>query len=444
MNFPDLIDLATTNVHCVAIDAFASEAVESIFASKHRNAIICKDDAFYIFGVNDILHMVTKGVDFDTRLNSMQLKQVPTMSKRRNVLDTLELISNGWEHIVVVNDDGSLYGIITHTDITSNIDPDTLMENYKLQDFLKLGRRMKWVDRSTLMSDLLQDIALNSFDNAIIVDALEPVGIITTKDVMRLLKEKASLDVSVENYMTSPVETISKESSIKEALDFLNTKNYKRVVVVDADNKLNGVITQKELISLTYSRWAVLMKKYQRELRNINKELENKTREYERQASTDPLTGLYNRYKFAELFNSSYQTMVQRQAHMSLIMVDIDHFKQVNDTYGHNVGDVAIIQVAHALLRNLRNIDVVCRWGGEEFVALLPTANLENALVLAEKIRLFVANLEIDVVGKITASFGVSEIEVGKSLEENIAKADKALYLAKEQGRNRVEAFKED
>lgn len=441
MNFPNISDLATTNVTCISIHANTSEAVEAIFSSKHRSAIVCDQEKYYIFGVTDILHMVTKEMGFDTSLQNLKLKKIPTINKHKNVLDTLELVSSGYEYIVVTNDDATLYGIITHTDITSNIDPDTLVENYKLQDFLKLGRRMKWVERDTLMSDLLQDIAFNSFDNAIIVENFEPVGIITTKDIMRLLKEKADLSVSVEHYMTTPVDTIPKDSSIREALDFLNSKNYKRVVVVDKNKKLSGVITQKELISLTYSRWAMLMKKHERELNNINKELENKTKEYECQASTDALTGLYNRYKFAELYNPSYQTMVQRDAKMSLIMLDIDHFKQVNDTYGHNVGDSVIVQVAHALLKNLRNIDIVCRWGGEEFIALLPTATLENAYILAEKIRLFIESLEIDLVGHISASFGVSEVKIGKSLEENIAHVDEALYLAKERGRNRVEMY---
>ena len=130
--------------------------------------------------------------------------------------------------------------------------------------------------------------------------------------------------------------------------------------------------------------------------------------------------------------------MVQRDNEMSIIILDIDFFKKVNDRYGHNVGDKVLIQVAHSLLKTLRNIDVICRWGGEEFLALLPTASLENASLLAEKLRAYIESLEIDIVGGVTVSFGVAQVINGESMEDVIERADKALYLAKNSGRNCV------
>lgn len=132
--------------------------------------------------------------------------------------------------------------------------------------------------------------------------------------------------------------------------------------------------------------------------------------------------------------------MIQRNHDMSLIIIDIDSFKKVNDTYGHNIGDKALVQLSNALLKTLRNIDIVCRWGGEEFMVLLPTADLEASMLLANKIRTFVSNINIDIIGNITVSCGVSQVRSGESMEEAISRADKALYLAKKSGKNCVQS----
>ncbi|MCD6433725.1 MAG: GGDEF domain-containing protein, partial [Sulfurimonas sp.] len=112
--------------------------------------------------------------------------------------------------------------------------------------------------------------------------------------------------------------------------------------------------------------------------------------------------------------------------------------KNVNDTYGHNCGDEVLKKLAKILLNATRKIDVVCRWGGEEFIVLLPTVDLENALGIADKLRVKIQNCEIKEVGNITASFGVAQIDKNLTLEELVDRADKALYLAKESGRNCV------
>ena len=130
--------------------------------------------------------------------------------------------------------------------------------------------------------------------------------------------------------------------------------------------------------------------------------------------------------------------MIQRHNDMSLILLDIDLFKKVNDNFGHNIGDQVLIKVAHSLLKTLRNIDIVCRWGGEEFIVLLPTAALEIATVLAEKLRKNISEVEIELVGHVYASFGVSQVKEGDTMEEAVDRADKALYLAKNSGRNCV------
>ncbi len=440
MKFPKIGDIATRSIVSIDIKSSFTQAMNKMLNNEHRNIVVIDLNNFYILNIIDILNIQTNSVDVNTPLCDLELSKIPVIYKEKNILESLEYLNNSTEYICVINEDNSLYGLVTHTDITSNIDPDTLMDNYRLEELLKLGRRMKWVNKDEKISSLLKDMVNNFYDNVIVVEKLKPIGIFTTKDIMRLIKNKIDMDVEIEKHMSSPVDTIHKSSSIREALAFINERKYKRAIVVEDNGILSGIVSQKELISLTYSKWATLMQEYQDELSEINLILENKNIEYENLASTDALTGLYNRHKFAQLYLSSYTSMVQRHNNMSLILLDIDYFKKVNDIYGHNAGDKTLIQVANTLLRTVRNIDIVCRWGGEEFIVLLPAANLEDALSIAEKLKKSIEGLNIEVVGQITVSLGVSKVREGEEMQEAIDRADKALYLAKDSGRNCVKS----
>jgi diguanylate cyclase (GGDEF)-like protein len=186
------------------------------------------------------------------------------------------------------------------------------------------------------------------------------------------------------------------------------------------------------------------MKKHQQELLELNDLLNEKADRYKQLAAIDPLTNLYNRYKFIELFTTEVHSMKQRQQAVSLLLLDIDHFKQVNDTYGHNMGDEILVAISKQLTAIVRNIDVVSRWGGEEFLVMLPTAELEQARIIAEKIRTLIEKTEFPEGLSVTMSIGIHQIDLDDGLEETISKADTALYRAKNNGRNRVDSYIEE
>ncbi len=436
MKFPSVSDIASTSVICVDTTSSIANALNIMLEHNHSNLVVIDKNCFRILTITDILNIQNNNLNI--LLSELHLSEIPIITKDKNVLDTLAYLNRSEAFISVINEDGTFYGLITQSDITSNIDPDTLMDNYKLIDFLKLSRRVKWIRKQTITSALFKEMTKKSFDIVMVVEDRKPIGILTTKDIMKLIRDNRNLEVAVSNYMSSPVETIDEDASIKESLEFLKKNHHKRVVVVDNKGYLSDVISQQELISLSYSRWTILMKKYQEELNEINNMLEDKNNEYKIMASTDPLTGLYNRYKFSELFDSSYISMQQSHNDLSIILLDIDFFKHINDTYGHNMGDQVLIQVTHVLLRSLRNIDIVCRWGGEEFIVLLPSASLANAFVIAEKLRISIETMKIDTASSVTASFGVSQVLESDDMRDTIYRADKALYLAKHSGRNCV------
>lgn len=164
-------------------------------------------------------------------------------------------------------------------------------------------------------------------------------------------------------------------------------------------------------------------------------------RKLELMASTDKLTGAANRQAFEENFAKSLASSVIEGSPMSLLLLDIDHFKRVNDYHGHNIGDLVIQTLSNLLKGQLRSDDLLCRWGGEEFLILLPSCSLSQGSEIAEKLRQQVEARLLTINGceiNITISCGVAEYKVSEKAEELINRADIALYQAKEQGRNRV------
>ncbi|WP_374661945.1 diguanylate cyclase [Inhella sp.] len=175
-------------------------------------------------------------------------------------------------------------------------------------------------------------------------------------------------------------------------------------------------------------------------LRGTQAELMEKNAELERLATTDRLTGLPNRRWLETVLEREHALAVRLQRPYTVVLVDVDRFKQVNDVHGHAAGD-AVLQALGALLSaRMRASDQAGRWGGEEFLVVCPGTALAQALPLAEHLRERMAEAEVEPVGHFTASFGVACWRVGESTADLLERADRALYAAKRAGRNRVEA----
>ncbi len=158
----------------------------------------------------------------------------------------------------------------------------------------------------------------------------------------------------------------------------------------------------------------------------------------EQVSQTDSLTQIKNRSALDEALLNEMHRFERYGTPCSILVIDIDHFKKVNDRYGHLVGDRVLIEVAKILTDATRLSDIPGRWGGEEFVIICPHTDLESGRAVAERIRERISNHEFDGVGQVTVSIGVSEFEQGESVERTIQKADDLLYRAKSEGRNRV------
>ncbi|MEO8293117.1 MAG: diguanylate cyclase [Actinomycetota bacterium] len=186
-------------------------------------------------------------------------------------------------------------------------------------------------------------------------------------------------------------------------------------------------------------RAAVRVKALQDELRVRNAELELL-------AGTDALTGLWNRRHMQDELQTAVSAAGRHGHPLSVFMVDIDHFKVVNDEHGHPAGDIVLHWVADRIRRAVRTEDVAGRWGGEEFLAVLPWTGWDGATTVAERLRASIAKDPVSDAGvaiPVTVSIGVATAYPGERVDEIVARADRALYRAKERGRNRVEGDEE-
>ncbi len=167
--------------------------------------------------------------------------------------------------------------------------------------------------------------------------------------------------------------------------------------------------------------------------------LKEKSNLLEYQASHDKLTGLFNRNRFDEVYEKEIKRAKRYNNDLSLIIFDIDNFKMINDTYGHQTGDEVLKEMARITISNVREQDIIVRWGGEEFLILLPQTNLLGAFTVANKIRTSIeANIFTTNSLNITASFGVTQLLENDDESSFIARSDKFLYEAKKTGKNKV------
>jgi len=182
----------------------------------------------------------------------------------------------------------------------------------------------------------------------------------------------------------------------------------------------------------------VSQKKYKKNMRELLAEVEEKNTLLKMLSTTDKLTGLHNRIKIDDTLKSNLDMFKRYGNVFSIIMLDIDHFKKVNDNYGHPIGDAVLKDFATIIKQNARITDTVGRWGGEEFMIIAAETDSSGAIKFATTLKKAISDYDFEKVGRVTASFGLTQVAVGDDTEDIIKRADLALYSAKESGRNKV------
>jgi|FLOH01.1.fsa_nt_gi diguanylate cyclase (GGDEF)-like protein/PAS domain S-box-containing protein len=209
---------------------------------------------------------------------------------------------------------------------------------------------------------------------------------------------------------------------------------------IDEIKKTKDILLQQnKLLSTDKVSLENLVKERTEELNQINKKLQEQIKESEHNASHDSLTGLFNRRIFENLFEREIHRAKRYSYHLSVVLFDIDNFKKINDVHGHKFGDEILISIAILVQKCIRDSDIIARWGGEEFILILPETNLQDARDKAEKIRETIANEIFPNSIHVTCSFGATSFLKTDTADTLFIRCDDLLYKAKELGKNNVQ-----
>ncbi|MFN3568027.1 MAG: diguanylate cyclase [Caldimicrobium sp.] len=278
----------------------------------------------------------------------------------------------------------------------------------KVKDIMT--KNVKFLYKENTLEDLIQLFSQERIGSVVIVNPeLKPIQIITLRDLVKILSHDTK-DLTIMDILNKlgkkeeDLKTVFPETSFKLALNIMHKYQISHLPVINNSKKLVGIISIRDLIKhiaqLTF---------------------------------TDELTKIYNR-KYLSLLENK----LKKQKNVSILLADLDNFKKINDTFGHAVGDLVLKEVAKTIERNIKDSDIVIRYGGEEFLIILYRCPKEHLFKVAERIRKAVK--EITFKGhpalKITISIGGYSLTPGENINEAISKADKALYQAKYSGKN--------
>jgi len=437
---PSVSDICVKKIVKIDISASLSQAVE-IMRQKNVRSILVVDvenTNYFILTTNDAIEYKIKNIPLNTKLSKITLQDVHKVDANVNILEIINHDEIKDEYLIVMNED-KIVGILSQTDIINNIDPQVLIQKQTISNIL-LQYSVQTIYQDEAAINAIKIMKAKGIDSIIIINnENKPLGIFTTKDFLNIIHDNANINLSIKHYMSSPLETLPSDVKIYEALEFIKVKHFKRIVVTNKFGKISGVITQTELLRLINNKWMELIKDRGTELSKINEKLIEKASLLEESASTDFLTKLYNRRKFDALLEYEIE-QIKRYKHGNLctVLIDIDNFKSVNDTYGHDTGDEILKEIGNIIKISSRNSDIAARWGGEEFVLGLSHTNLEEALLVAQKIRITIENFNFINNLSITCSFGISQFRTTDTADTLFKRADTALYEAKNTGKNKV------
>ena len=270
-------------------------------------------------------------------------------------------------------------------------------------------------------------------------------GILTERDVVRLVAtEGDNLNrMTVAEAMTSPVVTIPPDTTVVDVAQLMKDRRCRRFPVVAPNGALLGLVTGTDVIAAAKRNLEHSAHRLEREIEIRTHNLKIANHKLARLSVTDPLTGIYNRRCLYQHIEKQIAKMQSGGGYLSCIMIDLDHFKRINDTYGHDCGDRVLIQLSQLMVGEVRRRDFVARYGGEEFIIVI-RCDVEEAVVTAERIRDRAASTCVKYAGSefaVTLSAGVAGRVFPDSectADSLVAEADAALYCAKHGGRNRV------
>ncbi|MCG8618470.1 MAG: transporter substrate-binding domain-containing protein [Desulfobacterales bacterium] len=370
---------------------------------------------------------------------------IPMISKTRERQRYLDFTTahSGYNVALIAREDTPfLQGISGLTGLRTGIVPHTNVFEKVITQYPKLNYRT--VDT---IEDCLKQVSTGRLDVAILslpvashyirkkgMTNLKVAGHTNIEEDLRLAVLKGN--TTLHSILSKAVRSISLQEMEAIENKWVTLQEEQPVNYTLIWQILGGSVAVLVLVML----WNRKLARLNRAIARANRKLQDKTKELEYISITDSLTSLYNRRYVEKAFELELRRTVRHKHALAVLLIDIDFFKAINDTFGHQVGDGVLRTFANLLKTNIRATDVLGRWGGEEFIIVCPEINIDNAVHMARGLCRKVEQTPFDIAGTQTASFGVTAYKKGDDIHSMISRADNALYQAKTKGRNRVES----
>jgi diguanylate cyclase (GGDEF)-like protein len=315
-----------------------------------------------------------------------------------------------------------------------------------------MNRNVLSGEPEALLSEVVRRMAAAMQSAFVVCEDGVPVGVITERDVLLVLSRAfEGVDYSRAracDIMASPVHTLIESAPMGEVVRIMKERGFRRVPIVDDKNRLSGILNLTELQNATNAALEERGRDLEEAVRARTAELQAANARLEELTRQDSLTGLLNRRAMAERIEELH-AIARRHGHpYSVILLDIDHFKLYNDTQGHPAGDGVLRRIGHCFRDAIRASDSVYRYGGEEFLILLPETDARGANLVTERIRASVASRSIShpaspTARHVTVSLGFTDVSTRETAhaiawQDVVQRADHALYRSKQAGRNRA------
>jgi|AntRauTorcE11897_2_1112592.scaffolds.fasta_scaffold01681_3 PAS domain S-box-containing protein len=273
MLFPKLDQLATPEVISLPDTASVQSALQLMREHRIRALVVISSKGYKLLHARDLVSFHLQGIDFSVPLAQVHLPLAPQLLPDAEVDEAIRLIGvHQVEQLCLVDTEGKLQGIVSYTDLVQNLDPELLAESQSLGELLR-GVQVLQVNKEMPARVVLSLMQQQQVSTALISEECIPLGIVTQTDVIHLLEAGDDLIRPVEQVMSSPVFTLPASISIQQALASIREKRFKRLVVVDDSNRVVGLISQQDLLSIYYNQWFGLLKQQQEELTQANQEL---------------------------------------------------------------------------------------------------------------------------------------------------------------------------
>ena len=483
----------------------------------------------------DVVRLLYTGVDLAEEAERFARKPLVTARGKRTIGYALSLmVENNIRRLLVVDSSDNFLGVVTQQELLNCLEEDFYRSSLKVKHLFDQLKDLVSVARNDSITEVLKKMVEHNISAVPILENDIAVGIITEKDVLKLANDNVSFQEPVGKYMSSPVTFANPETRLIDVVKTMNTEHIRRVVVEDVDGLAVGMITNRDLVrnfegdyneflerKLRYSKeilnllpemlfevidtgddqlvvWAndKVLSRFGREIidkpvtqlvpsqrwhdiyRTLMEQnkiedvrfkkdkciyefsgfylpLDRKTEKGRIQlllrditeevtlATTDPLTSIYNRRYMNEFLAKEAERSRRTDRGFAVSITDVDDFKKINDTYGHLSGDIVLKKIVRAMISCTREYDTVGRYGGEEFLIILPEIDKRTATLVCNRLRRNIEELEIEVVEgekiTVTVSFGIASFqEDGVLPEDLLVKADERLYKAKREGKNLV------